>query len=133
METSFLPKDILFEILKFFPKEMRCVLLLVSHEIKQFCEMHFVKISYYTTFINFISENGYLNLLKESYTNKINRDNIYICSYAASGGQLDVLKWARNRGCGWGSIVSSCAANNGHLEVLKWCRENGCSWNKYTC
>ena len=32
-----------------------------------------------------------------------------------------------------GLYICSYAAQNGHLEILKWARENGCQWNSYTC
>ena len=48
------------------------------------------------------------------------------CYYAALGGHLEVLKWARDNGCEWGKDTCYFAARNGHLDVLKWARENGC-------
>jgi len=55
------------------------------------------------------------------------------CSWAAEGGHLEVLKWARENGCPWNERTCSCAAKGGHLEVLKWARENGCPWGEQTC
>jgi hypothetical protein len=56
-----------------------------------------------------------------------------VCEFAARGGHLEVLQWARANGCGWG--ISTCheAARGGHLEVLQWARANGCAWNASTC
>jgi len=55
---------------------------------------------------------------------------------AAIGGQLEVLKWARENGCPWSNDLSdytlnccTLAAIGGQLEVLRWARENGCPWN----
>ena len=45
-----------------------------------------------------------------------------VCAYAAKGGHLDVLKWARENGCPWNEQVCINAATNGHLEILKWAK-----------
>jgi len=57
------------------------------------------------------------------------------CERIASGGHLDVLKWARGVGagaqllrCPWDRFTCMCAANGGHLETLKWAWEHGCEW-----
>jgi hypothetical protein len=52
-----------------------------------------------------------------------------VCAYAARGGHLDLLKWARKNGCLWNSNTCTNAARGGHLELLKWARENGCPWD----
>ena len=56
-----------------------------------------------------------------------------VCSYAALGGHLEVLQWARANGCPWDEDTCSAAANRGHLEVLQWARANGCPWGEETC
>ena len=56
-----------------------------------------------------------------------------VCAKAAQDGRLEVLKWARARGCEWNAKTCECAARCGHLEVLQWARENGCEWDKWTC
>ncbi len=55
------------------------------------------------------------------------------CREAASGGYLEVLKWAHANGCDWDADTCAYAAQGGHLEVLKWARANGCHWNRVTC
>ena len=61
------------------------------------------------------------------------------CDECAKRGQLDSLKWARERGCPWGKVAyengGTCmeAARAGHLDILKWLRKNGCPWNVRTC
>lgn len=60
-----------------------------------------------------------------SYFNAIN--------YAASMGQLKILKWLYANGCLCGANTCACAARNGHLKVLKWLRANGCPWDAITC
>ena len=52
-----------------------------------------------------------------------------VCSEAANGGHLKVLKFARAHGCDWDEEVCANAAKNGHIEVLKWARTNGCVWD----
>jgi hypothetical protein len=56
-----------------------------------------------------------------------------ICYYAAGGGCLSVLQWARAQGCSWDEETCAYAAWNGHLAVLQWARAQGCHWDKYTC
>ena len=41
-------------------------------------------------------------------------------AFAARGGHLDVLRWARENGCMWRDTTCSEAAYGGHLEVLIW-------------
>jgi hypothetical protein len=55
------------------------------------------------------------------------------CAYAARGGHLDVLQWAQASGCPWDELTCALAAKGGHLEVLQWARTNGCPWSKQTC
>jgi len=54
------------------------------------------------------------------------------CSFAAAGGHLEVLKWARAHGGKWEKTCAS-AAWGGHLEVLQWARAQGCSCDERTC
>ena len=56
-----------------------------------------------------------------------------LCHSAARNGNLDMLRWARRKGCPWDASTCSGAAGGGHLEVLQWARENGCPWNENTC
>ena len=57
----------------------------------------------------------------------------WTCAWAAEGGHLEVLQWARANGCEWDWATCERAALGGHLEVLRWARENGCEWDKDTC
>lgn len=63
-----------------------------------------------------------------------------VCSAAARGGHLEVLKSARPMDCPWddelcvpsySSYVSTCgsAADNGQLEILKWARAHSAPWD----
>ena len=55
------------------------------------------------------------------------------CHAAASGGQLDVLRWVRAHGATWDKRTCEMAAYNGHLEVLQWLRANDCPWEEWIC
>jgi hypothetical protein len=46
----------------------------------------------------------------------------------ASVGHLEVLQWARSKGCPWDVTIGAVAARGGHLEVLQWVHGNGCDW-----
>ena len=56
-----------------------------------------------------------------------------MCNYAAEGGCLSVLKWARAAGCPWNEWTCAKAAKNGHLAVLHWARFQRCPWDEDTC
>ena len=60
-------------------------------------------------------------------------DRGFVCTCAAEGGHLKVLRWARENGCPWDESTCYSAAEGGHLEVLKWARENGCPGDELTC
>lgn len=79
------------------------------------------------------AENGYLNLLMwavddESFV--FDEDDDGLCSAAARGGHLNILKWLRKNRYDWSFWVSWEAAVKGHLEILKWLIENGCDFIK---
>ena len=52
---------------------------------------------------------------------------------AARNGHLDILVWARDRGCPLMADACCAAATNGHLTILQWLRANGCPWDARTC
>ena len=54
------------------------------------------------------------------------------CASAASGGHLEVLKWAREHDCPWHVNIFICtlAAAGGHFEVLDWARAHGCPYEE---
>ena len=56
-----------------------------------------------------------------------------MCPFAATGGHLAVLRWAREHHCPWGPATCVFAAMGGHLEVLQWAREHGFLWDKLVC
>ena len=49
--------------------------------------------------------------------------------FAASGGRLEVLKYAHGNELPWNERTCMWAAEGGHLEVLNYARENGCPWD----
>ena len=55
------------------------------------------------------------------------------CACAAEGGHLEILQWAREKGCEWDKWTCTGAAQGGHLEVLQWARKNGCVWGQKDC
>jgi len=57
----------------------------------------------------------------------------WLCQFAALGGHLDVLQWAREENFHWGDSTCARAAEGGHLHVLQWAREHGCPWDLLTC
>jgi hypothetical protein len=54
-------------------------------------------------------------------------------SYAAGGGNQEVLEWPHNTGCPRDAATCKIAAWGGHLAVLQWAREHGCPWDSRTC
>ena len=49
------------------------------------------------------------------------------------GGNLDVLKWAREYDCPWNEETCESAALVGNLQILKWAVERGCVWDANEC
>ena len=53
-----------------------------------------------------------------------------VCCYAAAGGQLQLLQWARGRGMYWDKQVYRMAlrkeGEGPHMEVFGWAMDNGC-------
>ena len=60
-----------------------------------------------------------------------------VCTEAAAGGHLHVLRWARSQTppCPWDGNTCEAAAENGQLDVLQWLRSQTppCPWGRYTC
>ena len=55
------------------------------------------------------------------------------CAYAARGGHVEALEWARAMGMPWDRETCKAAARSGRLDVLRWLRRNGCPWDEWTC
>ena len=56
-----------------------------------------------------------------------------VCNYAASQGNVRLLKWARENNLDWSTLTCCRAAENGHLPALKYLHENGCPWDSGAC
>lgn len=58
---------------------------------------------------------------------------MWTCIYAAKGGNLDCLIYARDNGCKWNETTCAAAAEKGNLNCLKYAHEHGCEWTSDTC
>ena len=58
-----------------------------------------------------------------------------LCEYAASGGHLSVLEWARREGYTWDEWTCRLAAESGHLHILRWARAQvpPAPWDDMVC
>jgi hypothetical protein len=55
------------------------------------------------------------------------------CAAAARAGQLECLRFLRDKGCAWDRDTASEAAAGGHLPVLEWVVWNGCDLDVEEC
>jgi hypothetical protein len=74
-------------------------------------------------------DNLYENEYQEACSDLKEFLNGSIINCAASGGQIDALEWARDRGMHGGAESCMLAAQYGHLHVLQWLREDGATWD----
>jgi len=65
---------------------------------------------------------------------KINKycNNSEIFYNAALNGNLENMKWLKNKNYVWNERTFEAAALNGNLENMKWLKDNNCPWNKMT-
>lgn len=74
------------------------------------------------------SDKKTLNRLKRSW---------FLCSAAAGGGKLEILKFLRdnehNVNCEWDPYACTISTVHGHLKCLRWLIENGCMWSANYC
>ena len=77
----------------------------------------------------YAARGGHLEVLQWARANRCPWDWA-TCAFAAEGGHLEVLQWARANGCKWDAQTCSRAARGGHLEMLQWARANGCEWDR---
>ena len=56
----------------------------------------------------------------------------YTCANAASVGNLNALRYAREHLCPWNEWTCFAAAERGHVDVLRWCKENDAPWDART-
>lgn len=75
---------------------------------------------------------GYLNLLQLIPEYDL-YGTTYICEYAALGGHLDIIDWARARECRMDENTCAYAARGGHLDVIEHVRSKySCPWDVFT-
>ena len=55
-----------------------------------------------------------------------------VCTAAARGGHLGLLRLLRERGCAWDERTCAAAARGGHLDCLRYAHEQGCPWDRRT-
>ena len=61
-------------------------------------------------------------------------DFINFISLVALGGNVDLLRWLREKkNCPWDEDTCSFAAEKGNFECLKYAHENGCPWDEWSC
>ena len=64
---------------------------------------------------------GNVSLLKDRHSRGVLTSDSFLCvdtcAYAAKGGHLDVLKWARENGCPWDEWTCAFAASRGYVET----------------
>jgi len=82
---------------------------------------------------NFAATGGHLALLQWARAQGAPWD-AYTCKWAAQGGHLELLQWARAQTppAPWDEETCACAAG-GHLELLQWARAQGAPWDALTC
>jgi len=75
------------------------------------------------------AEQGNLEMVKYCVANECPIDE-YACAWAASGGQLECLKYLREEAkAPWDSVTANCAAVKGHLHILEYLVER--KYDKY--
>lgn len=82
----------------------------------------------------YCAKNGYLDLLKWARSKGCTWDE-YTCAAAAMGGHLETLKFLRmgEDKCPWDISICWHAARNGHINILQWAKINDCRWDNMTC
>jgi hypothetical protein len=54
-----------------------------------------------------------------------------VCEAAASSGNVDLLKWLKEKGRQFRTNTCNCAAEAGHVHVLQYLRAEGCEWDEH--
>jgi len=100
--------------------------------IKSFYRLN-IKFNYYETYMNFVAEKGYLEIIKWLHENQKSFCTTFAMNFAAQNGHLEMVKWLHeNRKEGCTTYAMDNAAENGHLEIVKWLhynRKEGCTTN----
>ena len=85
------------------------------------------------TMAHVAAEQGHVELVKWMIEERGFRMDLELMRYAALGGNLELVKWLRGKGCNWDTKTCRFATRRGQLEVLQWLRANGCPWDADTC
>ena len=76
-------------------------------------------------------QNGSLATLKLLHSLSFAWDDV-VPALAATVGQVDIIQWARDRGCPWSERSCQYVTYHGQFETLKWLCANGCPWDELT-
>jgi hypothetical protein len=77
---------------------------------------------------------GHLNIIKWAKWRRIGEMDSNTCTNAVRGGHFDLLKHVRTQyGCEWDVFTSAAAAESGQLEIFKWLIEEGCPYDMNWC
>ena len=77
----------------------------------------------------FENSSNTIELLNYYNITKFNNNSV---NNTAKFGNLEVMKWLKDRKCLWNTCIFKCAADSGNLEVMKLLYSNGCPWNEST-
>ena len=82
----------------------------------------------------FAARGGHLALLRWARALATPSEWQRTCEWAARGGHLELLQWARaqNPPAPWDESTCTEAANDGHLALLQWARAQEVPWNADT-
>lgn len=75
---------------------------------------------------NCAAMSGHLDLLQRLHDRIGYTQSDLPCNSAAYGGQLEVLRWLRQKGFYLTATAMVWAAKRGHLDVIRWLYANGC-------
>lgn len=75
------------------------------------------------------AKHGRIDVIQWAEGKKFHNNGKSICQNAARGGQLETLKWLRERNYPWDHKTTLEAARSRHEEIVKWSIENGCEHN----
>lgn len=79
------------------------------------------------------AKEGHFEILKWAVENGCSWDSTTFRG-AAEGGHLDIITWAMERGCPADNdpLICASAASGGNLEILKFLRDKGFQWDSFT-
>ena len=75
----------------------------------------------------------YLHLPGPGLLDQIPMD-AYACRQAAVRGNMELMRWLRDKGCPWDGRLCTISAGNGHLSMLQWLWSQSppCKWTSHT-